>query len=161
MIRNSDNNATQTIVSSYLGGDWNLKYIFSALGMNRTAASWHWGSSTTTAVDQLKVLQEIYMSSGNGYLNQHARDYIAGLMHSINPNQRWGISAGSSNYYVKDGWVPDPATNWCVNSIGYIPRNGNNGYTIAVYSDYNVSMQGGISIVERIARATAKIMPWL
>ena len=157
MIRYSDNNATQTIVDNYFGGNMNLKYIFSALGMNQTTASWHWGSSTTVAEDRLKLLNEIYMLKDHKYLNQESCNYIAGLIHSVTPSQHWGISSGSSNYFVKNGWVPDPQTHWCVNSIGYIPRNGNDGYTIAIYSDYNISMQEGISIDERLAYATSRV----
>jgi hypothetical protein len=160
MIRYSDNNATTTLINDYLGGTLNLSQIFSANGMSQThPASW-WGLTTTVASDQLKLLNEIYLTSSNGYLNQRSRDYIADLMSTVTPIQRWGISAGSSNYYIKDGWRTLNGWDWCANSIGYIPRNGNNGYTIAVYTDNNGPLQHGIDILEQLARVTAQIIPW-
>jgi hypothetical protein len=156
MIRYSDNNATQTIIDNYLGNDRNLRFIFSALQMNNTFAAGHWGSSTTVAADQLKLLSEIFIKQSSNYLNQQSRQYIRDLMHSVTPSQRWGISKGSENYYLKNGWVPDQVTNWCINSIGFIPKNKENGYTIAIYTDYNNSMNNGISIIEQLARVTAE-----
>ena len=160
MIRNSDNNATTTLINNYLGGTAGLQAIFSALGMNQTttAANGHWAQTLTTATDQLKLLNEIFIKPQSDYLNENSRNYIKSLMSSVNPSQTWGISAGSSQYYIKNGWsalaAPWP---WFVNSIGFIPGTNNDGYTIAVYTDNNLPMSVGVNMIESLARATKEM----
>ena len=160
MIRNSDNGATTTLINNYLGGTAGMQAIYSALGMDQTVpgANGHWEQTLTTATDQLKLLNEIFIKSHSNYLNDNSRNYIKALMSSVNPSQTWGISAGSSQYYIKNGWsalvAPWP---WFVNSIGFIPGTNNNGYTIAVYTDNNSPMSVGVNMIESLARATKAI----
>jgi beta-lactamase class A len=157
MIRNSDNDATTYIVNNYLGGLGGLRSIYSALGMNSTSIGPTWGKTKTTPADQLKLLAEIYLKPSSTYLNNQSRQYIQQLMGSVSASQNWGISAGSGSFYVKNGWRPDNGW-WHVNSIGFIPGSQNDGYTIAVYTDSNTSMNNGINLIERLARATRTIM---
>ena len=157
MIRNSDNAATTEIVRNYLGGVSRMQDLYNALGMSETTPGpgTSWGLTTTTATDQLKLLNEIYMKPHSNYLNDQSRNYIKSLMGSVNASQRWGISAGSSQYYIKNGWLALSAPwPWYVDSIGFIPQSGNNGYTIAVYTDNNIPMQVGVNMIESLARAT-------
>lgn len=156
MIRNSDNGSTSTLFDYYIGGAGGIGQLYSALGMNESSTNGAWGLTATTAADQLKLLNEIYLTPRTNYLNDQSRNYIRGLMGSINPSQRWGISAGSSNFYVKNGWLPYGGS-WHVNSIGFIPGNGNS-YTIAVYTDGNGTMQDGINLIQQLAIATKQIM---
>ena len=99
------------------------------------------------------------MTDHSSYLNRKSQDYIRHLMHTVSAGQRWGISAGSSDYYLKNGWVPfgwngnDP---WFVNSIGFIPNNGH-GYTIAIYSANNLFSQG-INKIEQVARKVSQML---
>lgn len=152
MIRYSDNNATTTILDRYLGGVRGCRPLFQALGMNSTTVDQHWGYTETTAPDQLRLLHEIFMTNNSFYLNQKSQNYIKWLMGSVSAGQNWGISAGSSQFYVKNGWnTKDNSPLWNVASIGYIPAGG---YTIAVYTDSNPNMQAGISLIEDLARAT-------
>ena len=157
MIRNSDNAATTEIVRNYLGGVSRMQELYSALGMTETTPGPgnSWGLTTTTATDQLKLLNEIFMKPQSNYLNDQSRNYIKSLMGSVNADQRWGISAGSSQYYIKNGWLALSAPwPWYVDSIGFIPQDNNNGYTIAVYTDNNIPMQVGVNMIESLARAT-------
>lgn len=152
MIRYSDNNATATILDRYLGGVRGCRPLFQALGMNSTSVDQHWGYTETTATDQLRLLHEIFMTNNSFYLNQKSQNYIKSLMGSVSAGQNWGISAGSSRFFVKNGWnTKDNSPLWNVSSIGYIP---NGGYTIAVYTDSNPNMQSGIRLIEDLARAT-------
>lgn len=98
MIRNSDNAATTEIVRNYLGGVSRMQDLYNALGMSETTPGpgTSWGLTTTTAADQLKLLNEIYMKPHSNYLNDQLRNYIKSLMGSVSGDQRWGISAGSS-----------------------------------------------------------------
>lgn len=157
MIRNSDNAATTEIVRNYLGGVSRMQDLYNALGMRETTPGpgTSWGLTTTTATDQLKLLNEIYMKPHSSYLNDQSRNYIKSLMGSVNGSQRWGISAGSNQYYIKNGWLALSAPwPWYVDSIGFIPQANNNGYTIAVYTDNNIPMQVGVNMIESLARAT-------
>ena len=157
MIRNSDNAATTEIVRNYLGGVSRMQELYNALGMTETTPGPgnSWGLTTTTATDQLKLLNEIFMKPQSNYLNDQSRNYIKSLMGSVNADQRWGISAGSSQYYIKNGWLALSAPwPWYVDSIGFIPQDNNNGYTIAVYTDNNIPMQVGVNMIESLARAT-------
>ncbi|WP_180961267.1 serine hydrolase [[Lactobacillus] timonensis] len=156
MIRYSDNDATTTILNRYLGGMYNMNKLYQALGMSNTYTGYrYWGYSTTTPSDQLKLLREIYLAPQTNYLNDESRNYIKSLMGSVSSAQNWGISAGSSQFYVKNGWNTT-GYYWNIGSIGYIP--GDSPYTIAVYVDDNVAMWDGVQIVERLARVTRQIM---
>lgn len=152
MIRNSDNDATTTLINTYLGGNYGLNHIYHDLGMNSTYTGEHWGWTLTTPEDQLKLLNEIYYKSGNSYLNDASRNCIKSLMGSVSAGQNWGISAGSSSFYIKNGWNVT-GNQWNVSSIGYIPGR----YTIAVYTrqpSYNVGRQ----LIESLASATRQIV---
>ncbi|MEE5988277.1 hypothetical protein L1O48_06050 [Ligilactobacillus equi] len=111
----------------------------------------------TTPRDQLKLLGHIYMTNNSSYLNRKSQEYVRNLMHAVTSSQRWGISAGSLDYYLKNGWVTyDGSRNWYVNSIGFIPNNGS-GYTIAIYS-YGDPLNTGIGKIERISRQVANML---
>ena len=156
MIQNSDNNAADILVDRYLDGTSNMQAIYYALGMTQTTPGQgnHWARTLTTATDQLKLLNEIFSNPHSSYLNDQSREYIKSLMSSVSADQRWGISAGSSQYYLKNGWSAFSAPwTWYVNSIGFIPQ-GNNGYSIAVLTDNNLPMSVGVNIIESIARSS-------
>ncbi|MCD7130091.1 serine hydrolase [Limosilactobacillus agrestis] len=157
MIQNSDNNAADILVDRYLGGTSNMQAIYSALGMTQTTPGQgnHWARTLTTATDQLKLLNEIFSNPYSSYLNDQSREYIKSLMGSVSGDQHWGISAGSSQYYLKNGWSAFFAPwTWYVNSIGFIPQGNNDGYSIAVLTDNNLPMSVGVNIIESIARSS-------
>ncbi|MBU5309560.1 serine hydrolase [Ligilactobacillus saerimneri] len=160
MIRNSDNGATTNLIRYHLGEAGSpVNRLYRDLGMRNTTPSSSWGATQTTPADQLKLLYQIFMTDHSSYLNRKSQDYIRHLMHTVSAGQRWGISAGSSDYYLKNGWVPfgwngnDP---WFVNSIGFIPNNGH-GYTIAIYSANNPFSQG-INKIEQVARKVSQML---
>lgn len=157
MIRNSDNASTTELITYHLYEAGNpVNKLYRDLGMTETTpGSASWGSTLTTPADQLKLLYQIYMTDNSVYLNQNSQNYIKELMHTINASQRWGISAGSNDFYLKNGWVTYDVP-WYVNSIGFIPNNGH-GYTIAIYS-YNNSLATGINKVEQVARKVSQML---
>ncbi|MDE7022692.1 MAG: hypothetical protein K2O72_00390, partial [Ligilactobacillus sp.] len=156
MIRDSNNDATTNLINNHLheaGSPANR--LYRDLGMNATTIGPGWGRTLTTPTDQLKLLYQIFMTDNSSYLNRRSQDYIRHLMHTVNVNQRWGISAGSTDFYLKNGWVPSGYP-WYVNSIGFIPNNGH-GYTIAIYS-YNNPFTVGINKVEQVARKVSQML---
>lgn len=155
MIENSSNTAATTLFDE-LGEKDGLQETFDKLGMSDSKANVEWGLSTTTPSDQLKLLNAIFYSSN--LLSTSQQSYIRNLMQNVESDQQWGISAGSTSFALKNGWL-DEDDGWIINSIGYIP--GNNGssdsYTIAVYTDGNSSMQDGENTIEKLAKSTSKI----
>lgn len=160
MIRNSDNQAAKNILDWYLGGDYGLQALFNDLGMTNTKAAYHWGYIRTTPEDQLKLLNQIFLVPNSSYLNEQSRQIIRNLMGSVNLSQAWGISAGSSQYYLKNGWnyEVNKYGQWYVNSIGFIPGSDNDGYTIAVYTYSSPDVPSGATLIEQYARATRNNM---
>lgn len=160
MIRYSDNAATTAIVNNYLGGVNGLYGLFHAEGMNDTYTTPNgWGTTSTTPVDQVKLLNDLYLDQNSGYLNQQSRDYVHYQMSHVSYGQDWGISAGTprGSFYIKNGWIP--MNYGRVNSIGFIPASDNrHGYAIAVYTDANPSFQYGIDTIQALALATKRIL---
>lgn len=157
MIENSDNDSTTSLINNYLGGTDGLQDTFNQFQMTNTHANEAWGMTTTTPSDQIKLLNNIFFSSNK--LTESEQKYIRSLMDNVESDQRWGISAGSSDYALKNGWLDqDDSDKWIVNSIGYISGKNQNDYTIAVYTDDNSSMGSGEDLIEKLARSTKQIM---
>lgn len=156
MIENSSNDAASALYVD-LGEKDGLQNAFNQLGMTDSTAHDEWGLSTTTPSDQLKLLNNIFFSSQT--LNSTQQQYVRNLMQSVENDQQWGISSGSDNFALKNGWL-DQDDGWIVNSIGYIPgANGqSDGYTIAVYTDSNNTMQDGENLIGKLAKATKKVI---
>jgi hypothetical protein len=76
-------------------------------------------------------------------------------MSQVEADQRWGVSAAASDggYLVKNGWLPNPEL-WEINSIGEVTRDGQK-LLIAVLSADNQTEDGGIDLVQEIARDAA------
>lgn len=156
MIRNSDN-AAATAIANQLGRNTAGGDLYRALGMSSTTPTYHWGQTRTTPQDQLKLLAQIYLTDHSGYLNQRSQAYLRELMHTVSAGQRWGISAGSSDYYVKNGWLSLWSNaQWYVDSIGFLPNHGR-GYTLAIYSEGN-PLATGINKVEQVARLVQSLL---
>ncbi|WP_251545604.1 serine hydrolase [Limosilactobacillus caecicola] len=157
MIENSDNDSTTALIDNYLGGTDGLQDTFNQFQMTNTHAESAWGMTTTTPADQVKLLNNIFMSSNK--LTSSEQSYIKSLMSNVESDQNWGISAGSNDFAIKNGWLnQDDSTKWIVNSIGYIKGSNNNNYTIAVYTDDNSTMNSGEKLIEKLARSTKKVL---
>lgn len=156
MIEHSDNDSTTALISDYLGGTKNFQQQVNKFQMTNTHIKYAWGMSTTTPSDQVKLLNNIFFKPSS--LSDSSREYIQSLMENVESDQQWGISAGSNDFAIKNGWLSTDSGKWIINSIGYIDGPGDNNYTIAVYTDGNPSMKSGVKLVEKIARATHNVM---
>lgn len=155
MIEQSNNDATTELFNN-LGQKAGLQKTFTEFGMKNSTANNQWGLTTTTPTDQVKLLNNIFYSSK--LLNSKEQSTIKELMANVEQDQVWGVSAGSSNYALKNGWLSYGSDGWIVNSIGYIKNSDGSNYTIAVYTDKNSSMLSGQQTIEQLARATKSIM---
>ena len=160
MITLSDNTSTTYLLSQRLGSYTATQSVFNALKMTNTTANQEaWGETTTTALDQLKLLNAIYYNDQH-YLDQEARTYAQQLMSNVDASQDWGVSAGSSEYQVKNGWLDESDGSWIVNSIGHISaiQTEKVDYTVAILTNQNASEAAGITLIEQIAQATNSIL---
>ncbi|MFC6169752.1 serine hydrolase [Loigolactobacillus jiayinensis] len=160
MIENSDNDATTYLLANRLGGYDATKALFKGLNMTQTTADAEaWGTTTTTATDQIKLLNAIYYGT-DGYLNTKSRTYIMDLMNAVESDQDWGVSAGATTYQLKNGWLNDDDGSWMVNSIGHVDEASTTGadYTIAVLTAENSDEDTGINLIESLASATHEIL---
>jgi beta-lactamase class A len=165
MIENSNNDAAQRLFED-VGGAPAITAANKVFGLTDTAveegsmdeAGYSWGDTTTTVLDQLRLLRQIFTTSS--VLNTANRSYIKNLMSHVESDQRWGVSAAAddpspsgSDYMLKNGWLPRRITNlWEINSVGEVQYNGQQ-YLITVLSNSNKTMDSGISVVQQIAKA--------
>ncbi|WP_084724801.1 serine hydrolase [Streptacidiphilus melanogenes] len=156
MIEQSDNDAATSLLAQ-VGGPEALDDVNVRLGLRHTTVGTggYWGLTTTTAADQLTLLQQIF-GTGPSKLSTASRNYVRSLMGEVEADQDWGVSAAAGaggGYAVKNGWLSRSATGlWVINSIGRVERDGHT-YLVSVLSDGNPTMADGISLVERIAEA--------
>ena len=165
MVENSNNDAAQHLFEDD-GGAPAITAANKVFGLTDTTveqgsvdeAGYSWGDTTTTALDQLRLLRQIFTTGS--VLNAYNRLYIQNLMSGVESDQRWGVSAAAddpspsaSDYTLKNGWLPRRITNlWEINSVGEVQDNGQQ-YLIAVLSNGNQTMDSGISVVQHIAKA--------
>jgi hypothetical protein len=164
MIEDSDNDAAQDLFEDE-GGSSAITAANKVFGLSDTTvqkntldeAGYSWGDTTTTVLDQLQLLRQVFTSGS--VLNAANRSFAAGLMAHVEPDQRWGVSAAAddpspsaSDYMVKNGWLPRSTGLWEINTIGEVRHDGQE-YLVAVLSNSNETMDSGIDVVQRIAKA--------
>ncbi|MEW2518383.1 serine hydrolase [Actinacidiphila alni] len=160
MIEESDNDAALALWHT-IGSGPGLRAANATLGLDHTTpgSGELWGLTQTTAADQITLLRAVYSAAADSPLSADSRDVVSGLMRAVDPDQRWGVSAADSDgagYAIKNGWLPRSATGlWDINSVGEIRHDGRT-LLIAVLSGGHLSEQAGISLVERVAAATAE-----
>ncbi|WP_018548742.1 serine hydrolase [Streptomyces sp. LaPpAH-108] len=154
MIEHSDNAAANALWRS-IGLAPGLKAANKRLGLTETegGSGPRWGLTRTTPRDQIRLLRAVFDPGPATPLDQTSRAYIRSLMGNVADEQSWGVSAAGAHGALKNGWLQRNTTGlWDVNSVGRITKGGHR-YLVAVLSDGNTSMQDGIALVERAARA--------
>jgi beta-lactamase class A len=165
MIENSNNDAAQHLFEDD-GGAPAITAANKIFGLTDTTveqgfldeAGYSWGDTTTTALDQLQLLRQVFTTSS--VLTATNRGFIKKLMAGVESDQRWGVSAAAddpsasgSDYLLKNGWLPRRTTNlWEINSIGEVQHDGRQ-YLVAVLSSNNKTMDSGIGVVQQLAKA--------
>ncbi|MFI7703945.1 serine hydrolase [Nonomuraea sp. NPDC049480] len=154
-IKVSDNAAASALWSA-IGGASGLAAANRKFGLRETTpgAGGAWGSTTTSAADQVRLLTAL--TSPKSPLSEKNRRYVLGLMGGVAPEQAWGVSASGregADVAVKNGWLPRErhGGRWTVNSIGRVRDRGRT-YLIAVISHRHGSMGAGVTAVERVSR---------
>ncbi|MFJ7073420.1 serine hydrolase [Streptomyces sp. NPDC098781] len=175
MIRSSDNAAADSLWE-VIGQAEGLDAAHERLGLDSTRGGpgRSWGLTQTTATDQVRLLRAVFTHGPltsppppRG-LNPSSRAYIRELMAQIDEDQAWGVSAAGSpgsSWALKNGWIQRNTTGrWVINSTGQTTVHGHR-YLVSVLSSGNTTMENGITLVERAARAavgaaSTHVRPW-
>jgi Beta-lactamase enzyme family len=127
MVENSSNDDAQDLWDAE-GGAVAVSAYNRRVGLTGTTpnAQGFWGLSTTTAADQVTLLD--HLAQPNPLLSPAERHQALRLMHTVELDQRWGVSAGlphGTQVAIKNGWLPlDHSPGWEVNSDGIVTGNG-------------------------------------
>jgi beta-lactamase class A len=157
MMVNSDNDAADELYAA-LGGDPGMTTAIQRLGLTSTTvqAADHWGLGTTSATDQLRLLQQL-VGTGSSLLAP-SQDFALGLMRAVEDDQRWGVGAVAdpgSSFANKNGWLglDDDDGRWLVNSVGVLSVRGHQ-VLMVVLTQHDEDVAEGIDLTESLA-ATA------
>jgi hypothetical protein len=154
MIENSSNDDAEDLWDSE-GGPAAVTAYGGRAGLDGTHPNikGFWGLSTTTASDQVRLLD--HLAVPNSLLTTAEREQAMDLMHQVEADQRWGVTAGlpaGTPVAVKNGWLPlDHGRGWQVNSDGIVDGNGYR-HDISVLSTGSATEQAGIDEIEGLAR---------
>jgi hypothetical protein len=127
MIEVSDNNAATALFND-VGGAPAVENWDRSIGLTGTTVLSNWSVSTTTATDQLRLL-DTYVAP-NATLDAASREYGLSLLGEVEPSQIFGVNFGigpGTLQAVKTGRLPSLGV---YNAIGWVKGDGRN-YLIA------------------------------
>jgi hypothetical protein len=169
MIEDSDNDAATSLWYA-AGGPGQIRSFNASAGLRHTSPSrcvqcpgfpWPgWGLTTTTAADQITLLQQLF--APGSLLTYGQRSYVLRLMEHVTSSQRWGVSGSvpiRATVALKNGWLPlnDEDTDWQINSIGWISGLGRD-YLMAVLTTGSPTEQYGIDTIDGLSAIVWKDM---
>ncbi|HEX4904122.1 MAG TPA: serine hydrolase [Acidimicrobiales bacterium] len=170
MISQSANPPTNELFTS-LGGVAGANRLHQRFGLaETTTTSGTWGLTSTTARDQLHLLEQVLVRGGplGAAARQRAWDEMAGVV----PEQRWGITEAVPAGWpvaLKNGFAGSQCCGWRLNSVGKVRQD----WLVAVLSDGWPSQEAGIegnrfvnaAIATRLAlfrtEDEPRVEPWL
>lgn len=156
MIRYSDNPSTSDLYVD-VGGPGGMAATDRRLGANATSHDWHYGITSSTAVDRTRVALSVL--HGGGDLGEARRREAWSYMAAVHPTQQWGITAGVPDGWtvaLKNGFYPATGLGWRVGSSGFVrDERAGQGYAITVMTSGNPDQSSGIRAVEDVARQAA------
>lgn len=131
MIQKSDNDSAQALYDQV--GSTGLQRTYQAFGLtNTTVNTQHWGWTTSTATDQVTLLNHIFQPN-QVQLTTEQQATIQSEMLAVDTRQKWGVGQMTQTTAVKNGWLPDDddPNSWSLNSIGHI-TDGQKAYDVAI-----------------------------
>lgn len=154
MIRQSSNGAASALWKA-IGREKGLNAANATFGLTSTRGGTRgrWGATTTTAADQLRLLEVVFTERSP--LDPASRRYLGSLMGRVASDQDWGVSAAADGRArLKNGWLPRSG-GWVVNSIGSVEHGGHTLLMVAL-SDGGRSRSRGIAAVELLSANAAR-----
>jgi hypothetical protein len=153
MIEDSDNDDASDLYAE-VGGAAGVARFNTVAGVPGIQMEDAWGTTLTTALDQVDLLRRLAFS--NSVLDDADRAYELNLMEHVVNWEDWGISNGPVPGVIvalKNGWVPVTTdTDWQVNTIGIVDGDGRD-YLLAILSADNPSEEYGIDTVDLVSTA--------
>jgi beta-lactamase class A len=165
MIEDSDNKAAQKLWVQ-IGQLPALSAFNRLIGFHQSILSWGWGDTFTTPLDQLALLKTILFP--NEILDPTSQAFEQGLMQGVIGSERFGIPTAvppQATVGVKNGWYPETATGWQLNSAGYV-HLGRCYYLAVVMTAENPTEQYGLETINQIGHlfwnfeSTLSRQPW-
>lgn len=161
MIENSDNDAAKRVYDK-IGGQPTLETYYKSIGATHTNfQSPDFGTSLTTAQDQLLVVNNLLDTPAQQAYSYDDVSVINTLTSSIDNTGTFGIgSIDGSNKNFKNGWIQsNKSDKWIVNSIGRV-ANGttNNSYNVVILTDGSNSFDDGKTYTNALAQNINDIM---
>jgi hypothetical protein len=157
MIEDSDNHSA-SVLWNEVGGRDSIDDFNAMIGYKATLPSYSWGDVDTTPLDQLQLLKIIALP--NDVLNASSRAYEMNLMEHVISSERFGLGWGSpagATVGVKDGYYPETATGWQLNTTGFVEFHGR-FYLETIMTAHNPDEDYGISTVTQVADDTWKYL---
>jgi beta-lactamase class A len=149
MIEHSDNNDATNLWNA-VGGAPGVAAYNRRAGLTQTTPNVAWGLTTTTPLDQIRLLRQIVLHPS--LLTKGAQLYELSLMSHVESDQRWGVSGGvpsSASIALKNGWLP-VGGGWQINSVGRI-KGDDRDYLIAVMTSGDPGEGYGIGTIQGIS----------
>ena len=155
MIRRSADPPANQLFSE-LGGASAFNQYFAMIGMSESHTPGSvWGLTSTSAHDQVIQIETLLLGLG-GFISEQSADEAFALMTTVDPSQRWGVSAGVPSGGVvalKNGFFPSSSFGWRINTAGFVRSSPSDaGHVLAVLSDRWPSDTPGIRAVEDVSR---------
>lgn len=158
MLEESDNDAATYLLRQRLADTSSLQELFTEVNMTHSTPKHSWGTTTTTAEDQVKLLQKVFYE--DNFLSVESRNGLASHLENIASDQNWGISKGAVSFALKNGWLDLEDDRWVINSIGKVTLGTPNlqDYVVAILTDKNTTMEDGVALVEKLAETTSQVL---
>jgi hypothetical protein len=153
MIQQSDNDAA-TALWNEVGQGTGIRAANARLGLTATTPgeSSYWGSTETSAHDQVRLMSSLYSPSGP--FKDAYRTFALDLLTHVADDQSWGVSSAddSGTPALKNGWLPRERDGgrWVVTSVGHVTAAGRE-LVLAVLTRGSSTMPAGIDVVEDVA----------
>lgn len=158
MIENSDNDSGQTLWNE-VGSAAGMSAANKTLGLTHTVPDpqGYYGLTTTGPEDEVSLLGHLVGTPGP--LDAASQAYALQLLHNVEADQTWGVTAAAdpgSVSAVKNGWlaIDSDGERWAVNSDGIITVQGQQ-LLISIMTQHDADEQSGIDLVESLAKIVA------
>ena len=157
MITQSDNYAASALWDDVGGGPAVGAYLES-IGLSDTIPNPYdyWGATRAPAREVALLFARLEMGE---MLDAQMREYALDLLSNVEPDQRWGVTAGIPDepppgtvVRIKDGWYETQYGRWWVNSAGVlVPGDDHPAYAIAVLTKDQPGMAYAVETIEAVA----------
>lgn len=155
MISSSDNNSTDELLFHFLDGHDALEAAHEEYGLENTERGSTWGTTQTTALDQLQMLDVLLESE---HFEDDQVELARELLGDMAEEHSWGVSAAAydvEHVWMKNGWDTrtDLDDNWVVNSVGMLKSESSAPTSIAILTSGFSDQEEAQDIIEELAEA--------